>query len=165
MSQPQTSYSTRKSAALNHNDVWKAAVRYVGTPYRHQGRLPTLDCIGLFLKVCHDLNLFQYDYLAYPRDPGPGKHLLGELSKRYTQSKAILSGSLVTFMIDKEIRHCGIVYYDTCDGWLMCHAYQNAKKTKVHEFIPWWRKKATNCFMLPNVDYSKAEKLWLLRHI
>jgi len=63
-------------------DVIKEARTWIDTPFHHQGRIKGrgADCVGLIIGVAHALNLTDWDYQTYNRDPLPGmmKQLLDE---------------------------------------------------------------------------------------
>ena len=52
-------------------EVAQAALAWVGTPYRHQGRLRGVacDCAGLVIGVAHQLDLTDFDTADYGRVP------------------------------------------------------------------------------------------------
>lgn len=55
---------------MNNLDIEIAARNYIGTPFRHQGRTKWgLDCVGLIIKVAHDLNITDFDYTNYTEIP------------------------------------------------------------------------------------------------
>jgi NlpC/P60 family putative phage cell wall peptidase len=53
------------------NDVVIAARKWLGTPYQHQGRLlgVGVDCIGVCIKVAHELGLSEFDTADYAASP------------------------------------------------------------------------------------------------
>ena len=59
--------------------------RYLGTPFRHQGRGDALDCVGLAFRVARDLGLEPEDRAAYGRQPH-GLELRRELDARLPRS-------------------------------------------------------------------------------
>jgi cell wall-associated NlpC family hydrolase len=59
-----------------------AARRYVGIPFRHQGRDPRIgiDCVGLCALVARDVGVPPHDETTYARTPNP-RHFLRVLSQ------------------------------------------------------------------------------------
>ena len=56
--------------------VVDAARKWLGTPWRHQGRnTHGIDCVGLVVVVCKGLGISSYDDTGYGRDPDPHKFL------------------------------------------------------------------------------------------
>jgi cell wall-associated NlpC family hydrolase len=52
------------------------ARRWLGTPWRHQGRNEHgLDCVGLLAVVCRDLGISDYDIEGYARSPDTTRFL------------------------------------------------------------------------------------------
>jgi len=90
--------------------VVESARAWLGVPYHHQGRSKTgVDCIGLLIKVAHDLNLSDYDYTAYKETPD-GKTLMLEASRmlsRIPASKAI-PGDLYVMRFRQDPQHFAI---------------------------------------------------------
>ena len=65
------------------SDIVDQARGYLGTPFLHQGRTRHgLDCVGLVIRVAHDLGLSDYDIDHYARAPSGrmmARVLAGEL--------------------------------------------------------------------------------------
>jgi cell wall-associated NlpC family hydrolase len=66
---------------VSRQAVVATARRYLGTPFRHQGRGDALDCVGLAFQVARDLGLEPEDRAAYGRQPH-GLELKRELDAR-----------------------------------------------------------------------------------
>ena len=134
-------------------DVIASARKLIGTPYQHQGRIPgqACDCIGLAILVCQDLNLGDFDFKDYGRNPNG--ELLREIEKVCTPID-LMEGCLAVFAMRNLPQHCAIIAFDS--GWKMIHAYQNARAVKEHDCIEWWDRKVVGFYALPNVDYSDA---------
>jgi cell wall-associated NlpC family hydrolase len=64
-----------------------AARTYLGTPFKHQGRLRGIgvDCIGLLVGAVRDAGYSIGDCADYGRAPNP-RELLGEMSKHATRA-------------------------------------------------------------------------------
>jgi cell wall-associated NlpC family hydrolase len=53
-------------------EPWQAAMKYVGTPFRHMGRSPNgLDCVGLLMLTARDVGHEPIDNPMYGREPSP----------------------------------------------------------------------------------------------
>ena len=110
--------------AVSRADVVAAARSYLGVPYLHQGRtMRGLDCVGLIIRVGHDLGLSDYDIDGYSRVPS-GKRmerLLG-LVCRKVQPALAKAGDLLHLAYDKEPQHLamvtdyGIIHADNTHG-------------------------------------------------
>lgn len=55
--------------------VVKMAREYLGTPFKHQGRLKGvgIDCIGVVMDIAHRRGLTDYDRTNYTRETVPGE--------------------------------------------------------------------------------------------
>lgn len=60
---------------MNPADIIAAAEKCMGTPFRHQGRVPGLgmDCAGLLVHCFKELELPHADELGYPENPFNGQ--------------------------------------------------------------------------------------------
>ena len=133
--------------------VVQTARSLIGTPYKHQGRTPGvgLDCIGLIIAVGHQLNLFNYDYTNYSRDPDG--QLLTNIEKHCEKLPSLTEGAIAVFKLSAIPHHVGIISKFR-NNWGLIHAYQNTGKVREHEFIKWWQDKLVGVYGLPNVDYA-----------
>lgn len=88
-----------------------AARELLGTPFRHQGRLPgkALDCIGVPLTVAWALGIETPDFRAYNRNPD-GRMMHRELSRRMDWTAKAEPGDLIEMtMVGPFPHHVGIV--------------------------------------------------------
>lgn len=109
-----------------------AARSMVGTPYRHQGRLPGvgLDCIGLPFAAAWEVGLVDrsVDVRDYPSRPDGHSliahcDLLLDLKKRGRPLQADLElGDLLVMRWDKDPQHFGIVADYPKGGFSLIHA-------------------------------------------
>lgn len=56
---------------VTRKQIVQEVMTYVGTPFRHQGRLKGrgVDCVGLIIGVAHALQLSAFDAKGYGRSP------------------------------------------------------------------------------------------------
>lgn len=122
------------------------AREYDQTPYVHQGRVKGvgIDCIGLVICVCKELDLIDFDYYDYDRTPD-GDNLMQLLKLHCTPTDNPEPGDIMVFRIKKQPQHVGIV---TERG--IIHAYQGADKVVEHELIQWWKDRIVGAFELPS---------------
>lgn len=125
------------------DDIVRVAQSYLGTPFRHQGRVPGLglDCAGLYVCLCQELGIHHADASGYPRTPYDGKleaELDGQpslvriakgdagkgdlLAMRITgapQHIAIHAGSIngCPYVIHASEQHGGVVLHRLDDLW------------------------------------------------
>lgn len=133
------------------SDVIARARSYLGCPYHHQGRIGAgLDCIGLAIAVCRDLDLGDFDFQAYSREPD-GITLVAEIEKICTPIQQYQPGDLLVFRIRKYPQHCGIVT-GTPEGLGLIHAYQSIGRVAEHNLTDWWVERIVGAYRLPGVE-------------
>lgn len=71
---------------MTPDDLINNARSYLGTPFRHQGRLPgvALDCVGLIVCSALATGLQVRDVHDYPSEPDGGR-LMRELDKQFAR--------------------------------------------------------------------------------
>ncbi len=98
--------------------VIEKAREYVGSPYRHQGRVKhkAIDCLGLIACVAEELGIvdpsgqpiLRNQHLDYP-PTGDSKRLLAEFCEpRLVERKDIQLGSILALKLAKEPIHLAI---------------------------------------------------------
>ncbi len=134
--------------------VVKAALSWLGTPYRHQGSRKGVgcDCLGLVRGVWREL------YDTEPEDPGPyaadwaetgGGDRLMEAAKRHCREKPVADlspGDLVLFRWrpNAPARHAAIMVAP--DRFI--HAYQG-QAVLISALVPHWRRRIAGVFAFP----------------
>jgi len=124
-----------------------AARGYIGTPFRHQGRLPGvgLDCVGLVMCALREAGMPAADYTRYPRTPNG--MLLDEIEARFLaiQSADAVPGDMLVFSLGARRHpwHVGIV---TPRG--IVHAHAAASAVCEHSISPAWRARIAGAFDL-----------------
>ena len=117
----------------NASAIITAARECVGTPFRHQGRLPGvgLDCAGLVIHAARKAGFPVIDYAGYPDTPFGGtlrkmveaQPLVVEIPKT-----DILPGDLLLMRVNTAPQHLAIVSYDN----RIIHAFHNIGKVTEH---------------------------------
>lgn len=91
-----------------------AARQCLGTPFRHQGRIPGvgLDCLGLILYVGNSVGMPLKAPSVYPEDPAHQGLLAGaeanENLVRITDLTALQPGDILLIRIGTPVRHLAI---------------------------------------------------------
>lgn len=127
-----------------------AARKYVGTPFLHQGRDPSVgvDCVGLasvLLRECGLHDLASHDLTNYARNPNGG-----ELERRMQAAfgppvKDLAPGCLVTIQFYGPTRHVAIV--GEYNGRLtLIHAYGRPPQVIEHGIDDKWRRRITGIY-------------------
>ena len=139
-----------------------AARKYVGTPWAHQGRVTSLDCVGLALAVAEDLQLadregkgiLRTDYANYPRQPRDNfledecaRRLIARpLSELAPGMLAILRAPLCHAGIVASVSHNGVPEYLTL---IHAHAIRKIAEHRIDEI---WRSRIVACFEFPEAN-------------
>lgn len=130
---------------INHEDIIREARSMIGTPWRHQGRVPGhgLDCIGLAICVLQRLGVEINDRNNYGRAPVPHEFIAA--IREHVPEKSLddlLPGDLVLMAPRKILQHAGIIVsLET-----MVHASNNQKVEEVG--FAGWRSRFRYCFDL-----------------
>lgn len=124
------------------DDIVAAARALIGTPFRHQGRLPQvgLDCAGLGIVVAKSIGIEIKDYTGYPRTPFDGM-----LKKMFDEQENlqqigihdIESGDVLLLRITAAPQHVAIY---VGNGY-MVHAYQAIGKVAEQRIDEIWTRK------------------------
>lgn len=127
-----------------------AARKYVGVPFLHQGRNPSVgvDCVGLAKQVILDCGLHalaEHDLTAYARNPNGG-----ELERRMQAAfgppvPELAPGCLVTIDFYGQSRHVGIIG-DHSGRLTLIHAYGRPPRVIEHGIDEKWRRRITGIY-------------------
>lgn len=98
---------------MTTNAVVAAARACLGTPFRHQARVPGLglDCVGLLAHVFESLTLPYEDETGYPRTPFGGKlerNLDAQPSLRRVPLDEMAAGDVLVMRIKSAPQHVAI---------------------------------------------------------
>jgi cell wall-associated NlpC family hydrolase len=120
--------------------IVEVARRCLGTPFRHQGRLPGvgLDCVGLLVVVARECGITYRDERSYSRMPN-GVTLMDRLLEscdQHATAEDALPGSVLVFEFlgPKWPQHVGI---RTDRGFI--HTYGRIGKVCEHGYDAEWR--------------------------
>jgi NlpC/P60 family putative phage cell wall peptidase len=119
-------------------EIVAEARRWLGTPYRHQGRRlgESVDCIGLVVGVARALDLGDWAGV-YGRQPDPawmGRELGAHLDP--IEAASVLPGDVLWLRFARSPTHLAIV---TDVG--MIHAYSPRKRVVEHSIDMRWRRR------------------------
>lgn len=125
--------------------------RLVGTPFKHQGRLPgkALDCVGLIACIGRELNLFKYDRTNYNRLPSGDRLIDACNSAGFVEIPiaTALPGDIYLMRFDRDPQHVALV----SDIGLI-HAYMQANKVVEHRLDDVWRARILRAYRFPGVE-------------
>lgn len=106
--------------------IVEQAKTWLGVRFRHMGRNRNgVDCIGLVIKVAHELGLTDYDTSCYARRPDFGfmrKEFKREM--RLIDRRDAQSGDVLVSFPDDGRAHCGILEVDEAGRRWIIHSYE-----------------------------------------
>ena len=138
--------------ALSANAFVAAGRRYIGTPFRHQGRgHGGLDCVGLLVAIARDLGLPHRDVTGYTRRAeGMGflEHFRGQLLE--IPLGAITPGDVLVFVETVYPCHTGLC--SSRHGALhLIHAHAPRRMVIEEPLDGAWRQKLRFAFRFPDL--------------
>lgn len=138
---------------IDRLDVCREAESWVGTPFRHQGRMKGVgvDCAGLVIEVAKVFWPCVRDYRAYTRQPCPVLflRLLDEALIQLPAVGAALPADVLVFAFDGATpRHLGILLPDS----RIVHAYERAGRCVAHRMADVWRARCVRAYRFPFLE-------------
>lgn len=130
-------------------DIVFEARKWVGVPYRHQGRSRTgVDCIGLAVVVVRDLGVMDYDIDGYGRTPS-GRMMTRLLSERCQPVPLadIEEGDLLHMAFGGQPQHVAIV--SGTNPARIIHADATAGHVVEHGLDATWRGMVRGAYRIP----------------
>lgn len=124
----------------------EAARSYIGTPFRHQGRVPGvgLDCAGVVVCALRESGHDVKDVQGYGRIPANGLFTSMVASQcDIIQFADLQTGDLILFAFRSDPQHIAI--YD--EGKLI-HAYQAVGKVVLNSLDSVWMSRLRGCYRL-----------------
>lgn len=129
--------------------ILAAARACLGTPFRHQGRLPGvgLDCIGLVVAVASALGLPVQDATGYGRSPADGL-LEAALDAQLVRADPA-PGAIALIRFDGDPQHVGILGDYPAGGLSLIHAYLPSRRVVEHRLDDAWQARIVRCYGFP----------------
>lgn len=118
------------------SQVVAEARKYLGTPWRHQGRSAEgIDCAGLIIRVANDLGIFSFDTLDYL--PQATDESMMRLCSEHLEKGSMEPGCIPVMRFGNN-RHIGI-FGESPNGLTIIHAYSRyPRKVVEHLFSMGW---------------------------
>lgn len=134
------------------SDIIAAARRHIGTRWRHQGRTPgiALDCVGLVIKVAHELNVTDFDHTAYDRRSDFRTFISLFRAHATERPKTELLPGRIVIIPTGGTAHCGIL--GDRDGLSLIHGYALSRRVTEEPWSPFWASCLVAVFSFPGVD-------------
>jgi NlpC/P60 family putative phage cell wall peptidase len=128
---------------VESTEILASAREWLGTPWRHQGRLKgiAVDCGGLILGVGRELGLLDFDTSAYGRIPD-GQQLRA-LCEQHLLAKPVadaVPGDVLLMRFTRHPQHLAIVG-DRGEPYSLIHAYADAGACVEHGADPKWLRR------------------------
>jgi len=117
------------------------ARRWLGTPFRHRGRLKGVgvDCLGLAVGVAEALGLPVIDSLDYPRRPDAETLRAGLAAQlQRLEPEAARPGDLLRLAVNGKATHLGILSRLADGRPGLIHAYAPCRKVVEHGWDGQW---------------------------
>ena len=141
--------------------VLRAARRWIGTPYRHQGstRGVGCDCLGLVRGLWREIHSEEPEapgvYAADWAEAGGGDRMLMAARRHFNEkpTDAALPGDLILFRWRPHLpaKHAGIMD----EGGRFIHAYQGSAVVS-SALVPQWRRRIAGAFAFPDLPRSRG---------
>jgi len=122
---------------------------FIGTPFRHQGRLPgtALDCGGLVMCAAAACGFLLEDMHGYSATPSGGKFIAAvEAQCERIALEAVLPGDLMVFAFQREPQHVAIVTQTA--PLQIVHAWQEAGLVAENGLDEYWSRRLRGCYRL-----------------
>ena len=137
---------------MTRDDIIEAARECLGTPFRHQGRIPhvALDCAGLVIAVAQVVGVEYLDQTGYSRSPSggllesaldgqPGLTRVGQLAARE-------AGDILLMRFSGDPQHLAIF-----SGTTIIHAYETVGKVCEHDMTDAWTRRIVRVYRFKEV--------------
>jgi cell wall-associated NlpC family hydrolase len=139
--------------AVTQLDVVIEARRWLGVPWRHQGRTRAgVDCAGLVVMVAHALGLSRYDFRGY------GRRAHGQAFVEHFQASMdplrvaeAQPGDVLVFADQAYPCHCGFLTEKFEQPHLL-HAHVTRRKVIEEPYIGEWPEKVKFAFRFRGVS-------------
>lgn len=123
---------------LDPDAIIAAARQCIGTPFRHQGRLPGegIDCAGVALHIAAQIGVRTFDVPGYGRTPVNGLLEQSMDAQPCLQRQALAdrqAGDLLLMRFASDPQHIAI-----CAGGTIVHAYESAGQCCEHDLSSLW---------------------------
>lgn len=131
--------------------VIDAARSYLNVRFHHQGRTRAgLDCVGLVIRVAHDLGLTTFDVSGYGRYP-QADLLRRHLAEQCTPVDVVQPGDVVLMRFETDPQHVALVGDYRYGGLSLIHAFAPSRKVVEHQCDSLWRGRLLGAYSLPGV--------------
>lgn len=137
--------------SITADQIVTAARALVGTPFRHQGRVPglALDCAGLVIAVATQLGIDHFDVPGYGQRPHRGlleQTLDTQPSLQKIGRADYQAGDILLMRFTNEPQHLAIAAGET-----IIHSWQAAGKACEHRIDDLWTRRIVHAYRFVEV--------------
>jgi cell wall-associated NlpC family hydrolase len=139
--------------AVTRLDVVIEARRWLGVPWRHQGRTRAgVDCVGLIALVARDLAISTYDYTSYGRR-AHGQAFVHHLAENMDALRVAEAqpGDVLVFADQAYPCHCGFLTEKFEQPHLL-HSHATRRKVIEEPYIGEWPARVRFAFRFRGVN-------------
>jgi len=133
--------------------IVEAARGMIGTPFKHQGRLPGVgvDCAGLVICALADAGVSIRDVKGYGRLPAHGV-FMGVVEDHFDRIEQadIQVGDLMVFAFSAEPQHIAVV--SCVDPVRIIHAYSDIGRVVDHGMDATWQTRLRGCYRVRGIN-------------
>lgn len=129
---------------MTQDDIIAAARACLGTPFRHQGRIPgsALDCAGLVVAVAEAIGADYIDQVGYGRVPSENRLALAlEGQPCLARVASCLPGDVLLLSFGGEPQHLAI-----SAGPTLIHAWEAVGRVCEHDLDARWRSRVVQIY-------------------
>lgn len=141
----------RCKSAVSSAELCEAARRWLGVPFRHQGRdRRGVDCVGLIIVACRELGLpaGSVKLRDYGRLPCNGLLEL-QLAEHALAAPAPEPGTILLMRFGRWPQHVAL-----CTGSTLVHSYEAVGKVVEHGYSGKWPGRTVSAWRVPGVVYG-----------
>lgn len=132
-------------------EIVTCARKWIGTKYRHEGRLRGVacDCAGLILEVARELNLTDASIQGYGRIPGDVEAYCDRYMIRLTTNEVVRPGDVYLLRLSQsgEPRHLAFA-----SDIGMIHSWAAARRVCEHRIDSEWAGCIVRTYKIPGVE-------------
>jgi cell wall-associated NlpC family hydrolase len=160
---PQTPAASRRALRGLEAAIIEEARTWLGTPFKHQGRMKNVgvDCLGLLIGVAAALDLrsrtgqslADLDSLGYGHFPDEAALRAGLASALWPVGE-LSAGCIVLMKIEGRTQHLGIVGNYEEGELSLIHAYAPHRKVVEHRLSEDWRGRIVAIFKNDNAGQA-----------
>lgn len=143
---------------MTRDDIIAAARREIGTPFRHQGRLPgkALDCAGLVVRVAYVIGADYLDYSGYSRHPSDGlleSALDAQPALVRVPMADMQAGDILLMRFNSDPQHLALFagHSPVYQAEGIIHAWLQARKVCEHILTDEWRSRIVRVYRFTGI--------------